>query len=237
MIPIYYINLKKSKERREFMKEHYSKNNIVRISAYNGDKLHIYNDIILPYRIWCRQHKYQIACSLSHIKAIITSLNNGDKESLILEDDVSDEYKHLWENSINEIIFNKPDDCECLNLLCSNTSQLKHISQLREKYVKWNNTLFGAGSYYINRKGMEKIYNLFFKNDKIDLCIKLTNYVTDDGIIYNNLVTYVYSNPTFINKMFKTTIGSRYKVEERIYKYIKKYFDDRLRPQFNDIVE
>ena len=235
MLPIYYINLKKSRERREFMNEHYSKNNIVRISAYNGDKLHNYNDIILPPSTWCRQHKYQIACSLSHIKAIITSLNNDDKEALILEDDVSNEYKHLWENSINEIIENKPENCECLNLLCSNTGELNQISKLRENYVKWNNKLYGAGSYYINRKGMEKIYNLFFKNEKIDLYIKLNNYVSDDGIIYNNLVTYVYSKPTFINQMFKTTIGSRYKVEYNIYKYITNYFNSRLTPPLNDI--
>lgn len=226
MLPIYYINLKKSSHRRTFIKNHYQKQNIVRIDAYNGDKLYKYNDIILPYPLWCKQDKYQLACSLSHIKAIITAFKNGDKEALILEDDVSDEYKNKWENSINDIILNVPMDCECLSLLCSNIKKLKKMKNQCVNYIKWSDKLYGAGCYYINRNGMEKIDKLFFKNGKIDLCIELKNYVSDDGIIYNSLETYVYSKPTFINKMFDSTIGSNYKIEKSIYGYIKNYFDN-----------
>ena len=227
MLPMYYINLKKSKQRREFIKTQYQYQNIIRINAYNGDKFHKYDDIILPPFEWCRQHKYEIACSLSHIKGIITSFNNGDTEAIILEDDVSDEYKNKWNPSLNDIILKLPIDGECLNLLCSNAKKMENIVKLEDNYIRWNKTFFGAGCYYINRKGMEKIYNLFFKNGKINLFIKLNNYVSDDGIIYNNLVTYVYNKPTFINKMFKTTIGSRYIVEERIYNYITNYIDNK----------
>ena len=44
MLPLYYINLKKSKDRRAFIKKHYQNHKIVRIKAYNGDKLYTYNE-------------------------------------------------------------------------------------------------------------------------------------------------------------------------------------------------
>ena len=42
----YYINLERSKNRRQFMEETYK--NIKRIEAYDGSKLHHYTDIVLP---------------------------------------------------------------------------------------------------------------------------------------------------------------------------------------------
>jgi len=49
MIPGYYINLERSKERRNFMEQTYKI--LTRIEAYDGNKLDKYTDIILPKKV------------------------------------------------------------------------------------------------------------------------------------------------------------------------------------------
>jgi GR25 family glycosyltransferase involved in LPS biosynthesis len=204
MIKKYYINLERSKDRRLFMENKYK--NITRIDAFDGKELKKYNNIILPEKKYCKQNKLQLGCSLSHIKAIITAYENNDKEALILEDDMSDEFSHKWEKNIKEIISNAPLDHDLISLYTNNDYIMKDIYKKKEDYIKWYYKHFSTGCYYINRKGMEKIYNLFYKNKKIDLSIKLKNYVADDGVIYNNLISYLYTKPTFINVLFTSTI-------------------------------
>ena len=194
----YYINLDRSVERKQFMKNSY--NNITRISAYDGKQLVQYDDIILPKT--CEQNNYQLACSFSHIKAIVHSYTNGDEEALILEDDVSNEYAYKWDKNIETIILNCPIDCECISLFCSKVQSVKKMIAMDNDYCEWDCSKWSTCCYYINRKGMKKIYDLFYKNGKIDLSIKLCNYVADDGVIYKNLTTYNYTKPLLINKIF-----------------------------------
>jgi GR25 family glycosyltransferase involved in LPS biosynthesis len=203
-----------------------SYNDIIIIEAYDGNELDKYDDIILPkHKI--QQNKYQLACSLSHIKAIIHSYEKGDEEALILEDDISNEYVLKWDKSIEEIVKNAPKDCECLSLFCSKVESMEYMSNLDNDYCKWTPQYWSTSCYYINKKGMKKIYDLFYKEGKIDLSIKLHNYVADDGVIYNNLITYNYTKPTYINKMFKSIIGSHYDHEINIHNYIKNYFENK----------
>ena len=102
-LKIYYINLYKSKERKNNMIKKYG--NITRINAYNGEYLKKYNNIILPK--YSQSSKKELGCSLSHIKAIITASKNGDKSALILEDDIHNTYESKWEENLDEIIKKK----------------------------------------------------------------------------------------------------------------------------------
>ena len=62
---------------------------------------------------------------------------------------------------------------------------------LNTDYCKWSKDKWSTSCYYINRIGMKKIYDKFYKNGKIDLSIKLYNYVADEGVIYNNLIIII----------------------------------------------
>ena len=97
---IYYINLNRSLNRKKYMEETY--NNINRIEAYDGNDLNQYKDIVLPTKT--NSSIYELACSFSHIKAIISAYNNNEDEVLIMEDDTRNDYKSKWVKSIEEII-------------------------------------------------------------------------------------------------------------------------------------
>ena len=97
----YYINLDFSIKRKEFMEKNYE--NIIRIEAYNGKNLKKYNDIILPKE--CEQTNNELACSLSHIKAIITAYNNNDNEALIFEDDTNDDQQLFFDDDFTDYDF------------------------------------------------------------------------------------------------------------------------------------
>ena len=219
---IYYINLDRSLQRKQFMENNYK--NYIRIVAYDGNNIKNYNDIILPNK--CEQNNYQLCCSLSHIKAIIKAYRNNEQGILILEDDISDEYKEKWEKPIENIIKDAPKDMECLSFFVSNCNELKVMVKSKSDYSLHSRFKYSTGAYFINRKGMKKIYNLYYKNNKIDISLKLENYVADDCIIYRQIKTYVYNKPTFINKKFNSTIGSNTLMEISCYNFIKNYFDN-----------
>jgi len=218
----YYINLERSKDRRKFMENMYD--DLIRIDAYDGLKLNEYTDIILPKQ--CNESNGALACSLSHIKAIITAYENGDEEALILEDDTSNEYKDKWEKSIKDIVKEAPQDTECLSLFCSNNLEMDKMLSSDKNYFRWNIHRWSTGCYYINRKGMEKIYNKYYKNNNIDISLKLTYYTADGDIIYNSLITYNYKIPTFSNVLFGSIIGNVEEQQTVIYNYLKKYFNN-----------
>lgn len=183
-----------------------------------------YTDIILPKTY--TESKGALACSLSHIKAITTAYKNGNKEALIIEDDTSNRYKHKWKESIESIIKNAPEDTECISFLCSNVAVSSNMLKLNTDFDR--NTVFhwSTGCYYINKKGMKKIYDKYCKNNKIDISLKLNNYVADGDIIYNNLITYNYKKPTFINELFGSMIGNNKNIEIHSNGFIKTYFND-----------
>jgi GR25 family glycosyltransferase involved in LPS biosynthesis len=218
----YYINLERCPERKQFMEKSYD--NIIRIEAYDGKKLSSYDDILTPKS--CIENPGQLACSLSHIKAIIHAYKNTDKNALILEDDTSNKYASKWKKSIEEVIKGAPSDCECIQFFCSNIYSIKYMYEQNTDYYKWNSLNWSTGCYYINRKGMKKIHDLFYKKGKINLGIKLHNYVADDGALYNNMITYTYTKPMFINNMSSTTIQHKPGLEQQIHNFIKHHFEN-----------
>jgi GR25 family glycosyltransferase involved in LPS biosynthesis len=202
--------------------------NISRVEAYDGNKLNEYNDIILPKNH--KHDKYEIGAAFSHIKAIIQAYKNNDTDALIMEDDVSNEYCNKWTKTIEEIILNAPKNCDCLSFFCSNMKIINKMKNINTDYYKSNNCCWGACCYYINRTGMKKIYDLFYKNGIIDLSIKLKDYRADIGILYGGILnTYNYTKPTFQIQLFNTTIHNDEKSKHdkfalNIHKYIKIYF-------------
>lgn len=85
--------------------------------------------------------------------------------------------------------------------------------------VRWS-----TGIYYVNRKGMEKIYNLYINNDKI---VFNNNCAVADFLVYNNMVTYTYTKPLYIHQIIESTIHQNHINGEHMSAYyaIKNYFD------------
>lgn len=200
MIPIYYINLERSLKRRKYMEKTFP--NASRIEAYDGIKIHNYKNI--QYRKNTKQSNNELACSLSHIKAIVQAYKDGHDKAIILEDDIEN---IIPLDIIEKNIINCPkEDTECIQLFNSNLSEVKRTILLKNNYEKWNSKKWSTGAYCIFRKGMDKIIGKFYKNNIININIKLDNYVADNCILYRNMITYSYTKPLFINKLFDSDI-------------------------------
>jgi GR25 family glycosyltransferase involved in LPS biosynthesis len=198
-IPVYYINMDKSKERNEWMTQQLSKNvsRYYRVSGVNGyniknkdydviDGIEFYNDfknMSLP----------EIGCTLSHLKAIRMAYTNGENMAIIMEDDVYIDMTNLLENSIEEIVENAPEEWEILQFVHLE-SNLNKSSKIFKQYTFHQHTRGKyesyTSSYLINRKGMENILKSL-GNNPYYLGIKTSDYGVSDCIIYDNAKTFV----------------------------------------------
>ncbi len=218
----YYINLDRSISRKLNMEKNYK--NIFRVVAFDGNMLKNYDNIKLPYNT-C-SNKYEIACSLSHIKAIMYAYNNLDKGALIFEDDICCDYIKYWNDNIDNIINGSPSDTECLMLFCINNNEILNMINMREYYTKWNSQKWGTGCYYINRNGMKKIINMYVKKGKIDLTYLKNGHSADAHVIYPKLKTYCYTRPLFNHQCNNSIIHQDHvkRLHEPSLITIQKYF-------------
>lgn len=191
----YYINLERSKDRREAMEKRFA--NLKRVEGVDGRNLNIPKEILSR----CKMNVFQIGCLQSHLKAIKTAYDNGDKEALIMEDDICADYFKRWEKSIQQIVNNKPEDAECIQLHCSMKSEMRKMLKMDNDYSLWKKSYRrnSTGCYYITRKGMEKIIKLGL--DYIPM-----NWNPADRFIYDTLITYNYTKPLFNLKNRNTSL-------------------------------
>ena len=90
---------------------------------------------------------------------------------------------------------------------------------------KWKNNSWSAGAYYINKSGIDKIYNLYYSNGKISL--NNSDHRADGTIIYGVIKTYNYTKPLFIHTIKNSYIHMDhiYKIHKPAYDVIVNYFN------------
>ena len=212
---IFYINLKKNINRRKIFEKKYL--NIYRIDAINGHKIDSYkeNIDISDFKLKEVMLKNKctppyLGCSLSHLKAIITAHRNNLNEVIIMEDDIFNTYNEHWKEPIQNIIDNSPKDLECLKLHNMHPVCISENLKNNNKYIRVSTRehLGGAGCYYMNRKGIEKIYNLYFKNNKIHIHSSFCDGISDGDLIFTKINTYMYKYPLFDHQIKYSTIHS-----------------------------
>ena len=211
-IPMYYINLEKSKDRNDAMLKQKKKYNLPleRVDAVNGYEfkdtkndsffitpgqkinfLNMFPDIV--------NIKPLIGCTLSHIKAIYTALEHNDDLAIIMEDDTSLITYNHWSEKLEKIIKKAPPSWRIINLyhFCHNKLGEKFISNKQ-------NTCASASCYIINNKGMRELIDLVKINNTIVL--KKTEKAKEpdadvlaaDFFLYNLVETYHYNGKILI---------------------------------------
>ena len=191
---IYWINLDRSHDRRKNMEKMFEDpifkgKKIVRISAVDGKAPNI--DSILKDNFEGMQPdkftKVEYACTLSHINAIREFSKTKDEVALIMEDDMTLEYKPYWKNTINTIAKNAPSDWGIIQL-CINTQIIP-----KKNYTKHNGDIyFSTGAYIINQNGAKNLINktgIYTLNKTIGH--------SADVYLYLATNTYVYKYPYF----------------------------------------
>ena len=224
-IPIYYINLERSKDRRNFFENQIKEynlqsDNIFRVEGIDGLNINM-NEF---------NHKqdltpFELCCTLSHLKAVQQSYENDDEYSLIMEDDCNFEYVKYQKHSIQELIEymnTKHFDWHILQLCtCCKLSTNQNLKRIDTLVCKGNQCC--TTCYLINKNGMRKTLN------------KDNYYNEADKYLYKNCNCYYKIKPYFTynySKDFNSNIhnineqsnSTNYKREDENKKFWDNYY-------------
>jgi GR25 family glycosyltransferase involved in LPS biosynthesis len=211
---IVWINLDRSPQRKEYMKNLLKDINIpnFRISAIDGkaykDIKSIYGDIPLEKNL----SDSEIACTLSHIKAINYLKNIPGDYFIVCEDDISFNNIVLFDKNLKTII----KECPKFDILMLNKTYKKPICDI---YAKWHDYyikfpfdhIASSVCYVISRSGINKIIKnaeyINNNNFKLNKNIRLD---VSDVYIYINLDTYVYKYDYISTLLEESTIHNNH---------------------------
>jgi len=200
-IPILYINLDRSVERKKYLEKQLDvlKLNYQRASAVDGKNLSHYTYV----NNYTKLTDSEIGCSLSHLKAIKVAYDNDMDEVLIIEDDLEFSMLPFWSKNIKNLIKTAPKDWELLQLHTLSTNSI--CASMDNKFYKCDpkNLCYSTAAYIMNRKGIKKVVDKTFeknkyymgeiKNDKI-----FPTRGKADGFIFEFVNSYHYTTPLFL---------------------------------------
>lgn len=209
-IPIFWINLQRSNERRIKMENNFKKYNLqaTRVDAIDGDNINL-KEYKENFNINEKMNKYEVACTLSHLKAIKTSYDQGLEYALILEDDVEFDYLDYKKYSLSFLLeeLNKINgECIQLSIIVSRKNFLKYANSDK---LLIKGELCSAVSYLITREGMKKVLDNFYNTKNINVSEHtifkiVNNYITKPYFTYPFLKDECGTNPSFIRENNKS---------------------------------
>ena len=188
---ILWINMERSKERKEYMENLFKDNNIpnnTRIDAIDGNNLDLTE---IDFKV----SKYVYATLLSHLKALQYYVDNVDKIGdycMIVEDDLSFDYTEYWKKSFEEYFMEFPDDWEILKLF-SNYENLSEVPKNISIRNLNEHKTYGTICYIVKYNTAIKILEKY--KDKTKYPKKHPFFFVSDRGMYESL--NVYSLPLF----------------------------------------
>jgi len=217
---IYWINLDRATDRKKRMEKLFEDPlfegiKIIRICGFDATKenprikFNIKEDGNLNNMNRNRTDS-EYAILYSHLKTIQEFSKTDYKNAIIVEDDLSLEYKKYWKKSIQEVMDNAPKDWDILKLnsfsgkmhtklyTLWDSFKIKIPKNIRPKHNKWMSEQltgdFGANGYLIQNKSAKSLmYRLY--NNKFEL--RNTYPHVSDILIFKELKTYIYKYPFF----------------------------------------
>jgi GR25 family glycosyltransferase involved in LPS biosynthesis len=192
-IPILYINLERTNDRRDKLEKILNENDLkfTRIEAIDGNEIDV-ESLKSQYIINPKMNKYEIACALSHHKAIEEVKLKKYEVALILEDDCNFEYIKYKTLPLSELVKIK-DDWETIQIAGIYTKKrFFEMANFQEELLKINDS--GAMAYLINQKGVNKILKNFHETKKLNVSehnmfLITKNYMTKPYLTYYNYQT------------------------------------------------
>jgi GR25 family glycosyltransferase involved in LPS biosynthesis len=194
---IYWINLDRSPDRKKSMETMFQDKAFdgipnQRISAIDGKKVDTVYDLIVIDNKKLSDNEY--ACLLSHLETIRTFSESKHDIALVMEDDVTLDFKPYWKKSVQQIMKNAPPDWDIIMLSYNNTDDLKS----KKDYEVFERNYHSTIAYIINKKAATKLIRDTYVNKRYDLNYNDPPYA--DVYLYEVNKTYVYKYPMFIYK-------------------------------------
>jgi len=181
-IPILYINLKESNDRKLWMEDQFQKlgaQNPMRIEAILGSKylqdprsepwIDSAVHSILQNAVFRKEVSApEIGCLLSHIKAIklMHSSHHSRLPTLVLEDDADMSCIGFWPDSLSSYAQRLPEDWTFapVSAACPNDHLLTHDVQ-NLSHSQWLTAgCWSTAAYMISKQCSEAFHNIFFQN-------------------------------------------------------------------------
>ena len=197
-LPIYWINVDS-----HFIKAHYMRRQLSRVASTHtkikasnphdimrrlkmdsGDpnRLRACGEVVESYDSTVHQYEREkmniflaseIACTVSHIRAIQIAYFSGQSKVVIMEDDLSFQHAFTWRHPLSHYVSdeNTPKGWEILQIVSVNPQQaydpdskysqrhahLEGYDNNSYRILPWDNSIWGTAGYVINRKGMFRI--------------------------------------------------------------------------------
>lgn len=233
---VYFINMRRSVERRKTFEDCFkSKYTLHRVEAYDGKlNLSTYTDVRVPEKDFFRSSTAEVATSFSHVRAILTALNDGHTEAIIMEDDASDAYRSAWpwKKDLHDIAQQAPEDADCVIFSCVNENELRKMFAMKKDFSAFVPNRWGTTCYLIRKSGMLKIKHAYVLKDgkTIDLQKhskhRHANLSADTHIIYPVMKCYNFTRPTIHHNIrHASTIHTHHHgIHSRAEKCIHEWF-------------
>lgn len=225
---IAWINLERNKDRKKIMENILDKipTENFYIQAIDGKENAYISNTFKDSTL----SKYEIANTLSHLKAINFLNQKEGNYFLILEDNISTKNAKLLEEDIERIIKYSPE----FDILVLNQTYTKKIQQ-PSNYIKWNDYYVDENdyikstlAYIITKSAIQKIVETNKYID--DTNFEIENIDVADRFIYKKLNTYVYYLNYFGANSEQSTIHSQHLQlfrQNNLFHY-KKILKDRF---------
>lgn len=222
-LPVYWINLDKSVDRRQSMILELDKfTHHTRISATCPEQLCKY-DIKSPDGIR-NISREEYCCTISHLQAIKTAFDNGDRLALILEDDVRVIRWPGKREILDTIVTNAPKGWMILQMLAFG-GEMKQLNsdETAPFFVPWSSGIWSTGAYIINRAGMSHIIDCCLPSDEEPISDAKAKQLIDfrhistkdrrarcvaDWVLYITAKTYTCTDMFFTEAAEDSTIKS-----------------------------
>jgi GR25 family glycosyltransferase involved in LPS biosynthesis len=184
---ILWINLNRSIHRKLHMETLLKDLSNKRISAIDALTFDFKNNIINA-SLNSQMTKYEIACLLSHLKAIYSLKNSTSSYFLICEDDITFDNIYLVNSDLKNIIQNAPEfDILMIHKI--------HCDEMKGLYMNRNEIktkIFSTASYVISKSGISKLCSLFDIVDEKFIFKTRQKLNVADIFLYKNVNTIVY---------------------------------------------
>jgi GR25 family glycosyltransferase involved in LPS biosynthesis len=207
---INWINLDRSPDRRKNMESLLNNVNVPknRISAIDGKK-----EDLSKYKT-AYMSNGEVACTLSHIKAINSLKDSSGEYFMICEDDITFDNLKYFNESLDDIIKSSPK----FDILLIN-----HINYLKnnyDTYEKWNKNIYSTACYIISKDGINKFINEVAKYSNGNFEIYKDLKVADTFIYEHlNSIKYKYN---FIDTEYQdSTINTNF---TNMFNYKRNYY-------------
>jgi len=192
-MPIYYINLDRSTERKDRMVEEFTEmgleHMVRRVSGIDGQELSSMQQGEANGIKYVNQFTAQfseIGCTLSHLKAIKRAFDDGCEHALICEDDVSFKLMSFWKHTVPELMVQLTADAADsgdwhIMIIYNRANATYNPPQFFHQFNRC-----GTVAYVINREGMTAVLDKTYDEttDTFQLLTKDSNEANADMFIY-----------------------------------------------------